>query len=241
MKEKVIYHMATMPFARRTEALKEVLPRILPQCDEIHIYLNNFKEIPEFLKHPKVKTYLSDDHMGDIGDVGKFYLCEKWGKGYHFTVDDKILYPKDYTEKMIATIEKYKRKVVVSAHGRIFHDRKSTSYYWDCKLFRGCTMGFPDDEFVHELGTGAMAFHRDTLPKFDLSIFDHINMTDIYFSIFLQKLKIPILNPERKNAWIWVSNKHDDNFSIHNTWNKKDGLMTDVINAFIWSINKVEI
>ena len=45
MSEKIIYHMATMPFARRPEALKEVVPRILPQCDELHIYLNNYETI----------------------------------------------------------------------------------------------------------------------------------------------------------------------------------------------------
>lgn len=231
--------MATMPFARRPEALKEVVPRILPQCDELHIYLNNYDKIPDFLSISKIKTFLSEEHLGDLGDVGKFYLCDKWEKCYHFTVDDKILYPPDYTDKMIQFIEKYKRKAIVSAHGRIFNERKSTSYYWDCKAFRGCTMGFSEDEFVHELGTGAMAYHSDTLPKFDLSIFQRINMTDIYFSIFLQKNKIPILNPARKNAWIWVSNKHDDNYSIHNIWNKRDGIMTDEINKHKWVINKV--
>ncbi len=55
------------------------------------------------------------------------------------------------------------------------------------KLFVDGTMGFSEDEFVHELGTGAMAYHWNTLPKFDLSIFQRINMTDIYFSDFSSK------------------------------------------------------
>jgi hypothetical protein len=35
------------------------------------------------------------------------------------------------------------------------------------------------------------------------------------------------------------SNKHDDNYSIHNIWNKRDGIMTDEINKHKWVINKV--
>ena len=233
--------MATMPYSGRPLALQEVVPRILPQCDELHIYLNDYLSVPEFLKNPKIKIYLSKKHLGDMGDIGKFYGCDSWKKGYHFTVDDKILYPANYTSEMISVIEKYHRKAVVSAHGRIFHNRPSKSYYWDCLVFRGCTMGFPLDAFVHVLGTGAMAFHSSTLPKFDLSLFERINMTDIYFSIFLQQNKIPILNPKRPNAWIWVSNKHDDNYSIHNTWNKKDAIMTELINTVEWNINTVSL
>ena len=235
-KDRVIYHMATMPHGGRIKALEEVVPRILPQCDELHIYLNEFKSLPVFLIHPKIKTYFSENHLGDLGDVGKFYLCEEWVKGFHFTVDDKILYPKDYTLKMIESIEKYKRKAVVSVHGRIFHERKSRSYYWDCKTFRGCTLGFKEDSFVHEIGTGAMAYHSDTLKKFDLLVFPRKNMTDIFFSMMLQEKEIPMLNPARPNAWLWVSNKHDDNYSIHNMCNKHDKVQTDAINSIKWQL-----
>jgi len=237
--DKIIFNMATMP--PRVNSLRESIVRILPQCDELHIYLNNFTEVPEFLKHKKITTYISSQHIGDMGDVGKFYNSDNWHNqpAYIFTVDDKILYPPDYAAKMIATIEKYNRKAVVSAHGRIFFDRKCTTYYFDCAVFRGCLMGFPSDEFVHELGTGAMAFHTDTIPVVDLNLFPLTNMTDIYFSMWLQKLKIPMLNPARPNRWIGISTKHDDNYSIHNICNKNDKVQTDLINSIKWTINKI--
>ncbi len=221
----------------RIEALKESVVRILPQCDELHIYLNHFSEVPAFLIHPKITTYLGFEHIGDMGDVGKFYNCENWKDAYIFTVDDKILYPIDYTKKMIATIQKYKRKAVVSAHGRIFNDRKCTSYYFDCKVFRGCLMGFAKDEWVHEIGTGAMAFHTSTIPQVDLEVFPKTNMTDIYFSMWLQELNIPMMNPARANRWIGISTKHDDNYSIHNICNKNDAVQTNLVNSVEWKIN----
>ena len=239
MSEKVTFNMATMP--ARIEALKETLPIILPQCDEIHIYLNHFEAVPDFLKHPKITTYLSSEHLGDMGDVGKFYNSDNWKEGYVFTVDDKILYPKDYVQKMIACIEKYKRKAVVSAHGRIFNDRKCTSYYFDYKEFLGCTMANSTDRFVPEIGTGAMAFHVDTIPEVSLEIFPLTNMTDIYFSMWMQKLKVPMVNPVRPKSWIKISQRHDDRYSIHNIWNKNDKVHTDLINSITWKIREVEI
>ncbi len=223
---------------QRIEALKEVVPRILPQCDEFNIYCNHYESVPEFLKHPKINVFLSKDHFGDLGDVGKFYKCDTWKEGYIFTVDDKLLYPSNYVQRSIEEIEKYKRQIIVGWHARIFWDRPSTSYYYDAKLFRGILMGFPNDIWCHEIGTGGLCFYVSTLPEISLDIFPRINMSDIYFSIWLQKHKIPMLNPRRKEFWIKFSQKHDDSYSIHAVWNKKEQLMTETINSIKWKIFK---
>ena len=97
--EKITFNMATMP--ERIRALEEVIPTIIHQCDELNIYLNLFETVPGFLKHPKIKIYRSQDCLGDLGDVGKFYKCDEWTEGYIFTVDDKLLYPKTYVKDMI--------------------------------------------------------------------------------------------------------------------------------------------
>lgn len=234
--EKVTFNMATMP--PRIKALEESIPKILMQCDELNVYCNNFDSIPKILKQPKIKVFLSQDHVGDMGDVGKFFVCDTWKEGYIFTADDKILYPPDYVKRSIEEIEKYKRKAVIGWHGRIFHDRPCKTYYYDTKLFRGILMGYKYDEWVHEIGTGGLCFHVDTIPEIDINIFERINMTDIFFSMWLQRLKIPMLNPKRIESWIKISNKHDDNYSIHNIWNKKDQIMTETVNKIKWQIFK---
>lgn len=243
--DKIIFNMATFP--ARIKALEESVPKILAQCDELHIYLNNYKDVPAFLaREKKIITYLSDEHIGDMGDCGKFYNCDNWHNepAYIFTCDDKILYPPDYVKKMIDKIEEYQRKAVVSFHGRLLHtDRPSKSYYFDAKLFRGCLGHAAEDMFVHEIGTGVMAFHNSTIPKIDAAKFNKLfpltNMTDIYFSIWLQKLKIPMLNPARKEAWLKISRRHDDNLSIHAMCNTRDKVQTDLINSVKWTINKI--
>ena len=244
-KDKVIFNMATFP--PRINSMQETVSHILPQCDKLNIYLNNFDYIPTFLIDKKINVIRSQDcaemignpeFNGDIGDVGKFWNwdCEE---GYFFTVDDKFAYPKNYTNLLIEYIERYERKAVISFHGRLFHeDRKSTSYYWDCKQFLGCLGNVPEDVWVHEVGTGVMAFHTDTLQP-DLSIFHHANMTDILFSMHCQRLGIPLMVAKHNEGFLKLIIKHDTRVGISVMNNQKDKIMTDLINNFIWKINKV--
>jgi len=237
--DRVIYNMATFP--PREKALKGCVERILPQCDELNIYLNQYthENIPEYLYHEKINIYLGDQNAGDIGDVGKFFCASDW-KGYVFTVDDKLIYPENYTKRMIEAIETYGRKAVVSAHGRIFPEGRLKTYYYDERVkFFGCLRAQWRDMFVHELGTGAMAFHTDTCRP-GLSIFKTTNMTDIWMSIWLQQNEIPILNPSRPNRWIGISKLHDDGYSIHNYCNKSDQLQTDTVNGVKWKLRTID-
>ncbi len=230
----VIAHMATMP--PRLPALEDTLPKIIPQVDHLFVYLNDFDHVPKELMHDKITCFLSGDHLGDIGDVGKFYLCSNWHKSqaYIFTMDDKILYPPDYVKESIKAIEKYNRQAVISFHGRNIKPN-CRSYYHDPAGYFGVYDSVAADQFVHEIGTGAMSFYSKLLPC-SLAPFEHINMTDIYFSMFLQRKKIPMVVAAHKRGWITMSRRHDDNYSIHNIFNKDDQFQTQVVNSFPWKI-----
>ena len=234
----VIFNMASMP--SRIPALEESIPRMLLQCDELHIYLNEYPYVPEVLNDPRIILYHSDDHLGDLGDVGKFFNAARWTdrEAYIFTVDDKILYPPDYAQKAVEAIEEYQRKAVVAFHGRNLK-KNCSSYYFDFAEFFLVYGTVLFDTFAHELGTGAMAFHSDTVPAFNLSIFPAINMTDIWFSMFLQKKQIPILIRRHQKGWIRMSRRHDDNYSIHAQCNQNDAYQTQVVNGFDWKIHRV--
>ena len=204
----------------------------------MNIYLNNWKKVPAFLYHKKINLFISDRELGDLGDVGKFFMVEKQ-KGYIFTVDDKILYPSDYVLQMVNTIELAGRKAAVSCHGRNFHNRASKSYYYDILDFFPCLLTQPLT-FVHEVGTGVLAFHSDLCTP-TLEWFPFSNMTDIYFSLEMQKRSIPMLIHPHKKRWLQISTKHDDNYSIHASLNNCDGFQTDQINSIKWKINKCPI
>jgi hypothetical protein len=237
-----IFNMATMP--SRIKSLQDTVASILPQADQLNIYLNDFDTVPDFLKHPKINARLSKDVYGDLGDVGKFLFLEDIpDNAWMFTVDDKFTYPKDYAAYMISKLETYKRKIVVSLHGRIFFtDRPSNSYYFDCEWFFGCLQHWPDDKWAHEIGTGVMAVHSKLLTDFgcDLEIFKRINMTDIYFSMWAQRYKIPQLVAGHKQGYLKIILKHDDRYSIHAMNNTRDKIHTDTINAVKWEIHKPE-
>jgi hypothetical protein len=229
--DRVIFNMATIP--QRVFALEDSIKTILPQCDELNIYMNGWDQVPEFLSHPKINVFRSQYELGDLGDVGKFFCCDSWD-GYIFTVDDKILYPPNYVKEMIASIEKYGRKAVVSCHGRLFHARPSKSYYFDIAQPFYCVYKQPE-VFVHEIGTGVLAFHTDTV-KVDLDWFPCINMTDIWFSMEMQKREIPMLIHPHPAGYVKVSPKHDESYSIHAYCNKNDSYQTEVINSFAWKV-----
>lgn len=229
-------NVATIP--SRVHAFRDCVHSILPQVDMLYVYLNGFDTVPAYLKgNPKIKFYRSQDHFGNIGDIGKFFNCHLWD-GYVFTIDDKFIYPSDYTQRHVQNIEKYDRKAVVSFHGRNLHTSRPTkSYYNDPKDFFSCLSTVPADIFVHELGTGVMAFHTDTYQP-SLDIFRHTNMTDIYLSIDLLEKKIPRLLASHKEGWIRVTPNFDRRISISMQWNTRDKVHTEIINQHTWEIHK---
>jgi hypothetical protein len=174
--ERIYANMATIP--SRIPIAERAVACILPQVDQLNVYLNGFEEVPWFLQHEKVNVVRSQDH-GDRGDAGKFYWADKVD-GYYFTVDDDILYPPDYVEKLKGALDKRGKKCAVGVHGEMYpdvikhwtQDRKKTyHFYYECEK----------DVPVHVLGTGCMAYHTSKL-KVDPDEFKIPNMADVWFT-----------------------------------------------------------
>jgi hypothetical protein len=229
--DKIICNMATMP--SRTASLAQAVESIIHQCDELHIYLNDFDDVPDFLQNnPKVKSYLSKYFLDDLGDVGKFFRCDSW-KGYVFTLDDDIIYPADYCRQMITAIERYQRKAVITCHGRKFRDMPVKSYYHnnaETFVFYGGTI---EDKVIHIPGTGVMAFHSDTL-QLSLNHFQTSNMADIWMALHLQKHNIPAIVIKHLTKWIRKSNLSDAEYSIYYYCHMDDQVQTDLVNSIKW-------
>jgi len=224
--------MASMPV--RIDSLAETVRSILPQCDILNIYLNDYRHIPEYLNHEKIKVFMSDQHNGDLGDVGKFFRCNTWKDDYIFTVDDKLIYPSNYSEVMIRAIETYGRKAVISLHGRMLKP-VTKSYYHDAQRYFRCLDHVMEDTFAHVLGTGVMAFHG-SLFKVKLQHFKSTNMSDIWMSIALQKAGIPILILKHRAGWIKISRRQDNRLSISAQCSSNDKPQTDAVNSVKWQV-----
>ena len=178
--------IASIP--HREESLRRVVASLLAQTERLNVYLNEYGHIPEFLQHPKIAVTRSQDH-GDRGDAGKFFWLGTDAR-YFLTCDDDIVYPPDYVEQTIASIERYGRRAVIGWHGSIladsfrdyYEDRKILSFYLDLER----------DTSVHILGTGTVGFHVSTI-RLALVDFKVPNMADVWFGLKGQEQSVPFI------------------------------------------------
>jgi len=193
---KIYYGMATYPL--RKKCLKEVIPTIVPQCTKLFVYLNKYEDVPKILIHPKIKVIMGKEH-GDCGDVGKFHFVDQV-EGYYFTVDDDILYPPNYTQRMVQTIDHYRHKAVIGVHGCVLNMKNMWNYYRSRNLtnYRNRLV---QDRPVHVIGTGTAAFHTSTI-MIKRNDFPCPNMADIWFAIEGQKQRIPFILIKRPMFWL---------------------------------------
>jgi glycosyltransferase involved in cell wall biosynthesis len=194
--ETVTASVATMP--ERVELLAQAIGSLLPQVDRMQVYLNNFDDVPAFLDHPKITVQRSQD-FGDLKDNGKFFGVDEIPEGYHFTVDDDIIYPPDYVQKSVLKIEQYERRVAVGMHGvnladpliRYTKDRRVAHFKRE----------LPRDEFVQLLGTGTLAYHTSTL-RVAFDDFRTTGVADLWFAIQARRQGVGLLAQARPAGWL---------------------------------------
>lgn len=63
-------HCGVASYPPRAGALEQAVKSIIDQVDFLHVYLNDYKTIPGFLKHEKIRVHLSGEHSGNLGDSG---------------------------------------------------------------------------------------------------------------------------------------------------------------------------
>jgi FkbM family methyltransferase len=232
--DKITANMATIP--ERVDVLPNVVKSIIDQVDELNVYLNGFTDLPKCLLHYKIKVFWSQRENGDLGDAGKFYRVGKT-KGYFITIDDDLIYPRDYIQKTIAAIEAYDRKAIISFHGRVLKGVKILNYYSRSSLetYR-CLNYVNGDHPVHIGGTGVMGFHYSAI-KLDISDFEIPNMADVWLAKKAQMQEIPIMVIGHESEWI----KHapiDLNKTIAHTMKNNSETVTNIVNSINWKIMK---
>ncbi len=191
----------------REEGLKRVVADILPQVDRLNVFLQWYKSVPEFLNNPKITVVRGEDQPGALalGSSAKFFWADKI-KGYHFTIDDDLVYPENYVKYCIEKIEQYHRTAVVGFHGVLLKD-DIQNYVPNKKKFRfrkalyNFRCALENDRPVHLLGTGVLAYHTDTI-KISINDFLTRNMDDIYFGIAAQVQHVPLVCIQRSEGYV---------------------------------------
>lgn len=193
---KTTANIATQP--GRVEQLARMIWSIKDQFDQINVYLNDFGKLgtPGCLRREKINVV----HGSDIADNGKFYFLKYAKTGeFYFTLDDDIIYPKNYVAKTLENLEKHKGKIVT------YHGRKlkgiGLDYYNNHEVFTFNGM-VTRDQKVDVAGTGVTAFEiTDTYHPTHLYRSPHLKMSDLTFSLDAAQCAKDIIVCEHGYGW----------------------------------------
>jgi hypothetical protein len=154
-KDTVFVGLASIP--SRIESLEKVIKSLLVQADEIGVYLNNYEDVPAFLKHPRIRVARSQKH-GDVRDNGKFFFVEKTKATFYATVDDDIAYPDNYIAELVRYQKLLGGTQAVGVHGSVY-PRPVKKLLSNRYLFH---FSHPTEALtpVDMLGTGTLLFNR---------------------------------------------------------------------------------
>ena len=185
--ERVVVFLATYP-ARRNN-LPLVVAALLPQCDVLQVYLNEYEEIPACLNDDRITAVLGKDAAGDLKDNGKFFGTRQYPDSYHIFVDDDILYPPDYVENIVDGIKNFGYRAIVGYHGTIYNspvesylrDRSVIPFYSGSR-----------STIVDQLGTGTAGYHTSTC-LMELSDFESQGVADLWFAKRAAECGIPLV------------------------------------------------
>lgn len=144
----------------------------------------------------QIDMWINGREGRDYGDAGKFHALNRVADnrvGYYLTVDDDIVYPPDYVERIVQKIELYGRRAAISWHGmRIPHKGKINRYFRDRVVVGLCRKSLNRDAFAHVVGTGVLGFHSSTL-EVSLDAFENGYMADVWFATICNAQQIPRL------------------------------------------------
>ena len=175
-----------------------MIASILPQVDELNVYLNDYDHVPEALHQPKVNVVLGREAAGDIGDVGKFYFVSQYKPhDVALTCDDDLRYPADYADTMRRRIHSYGS--VVAAHGDVLEMPIGT-YRTSRRTLSG-TGRIDHACRVHVVGTGTTAFQTYNIAP-ELADFPIKNMADIWFAKLLQEKQVRATVIPHPRGWL---------------------------------------
>jgi len=190
----VTAQLATIP--EREELVKRTIDSLYPQVDKLNVMLNGWDH----------KPMMEDDELKFIhlnnskGDAAKFHGLKKV-KGYIFSCDDDLLYPRDYVRVMINKLQEHDNQVILTNHGRIMNPKPVSNSYTDRQAAFRCLGNVYEEHYLDIGGSGVMAWHSDYFfPDVDKVLIK--NMADIWIAKFASEQGCKILLNPHKEGWI---------------------------------------
>lgn len=189
----------------------DALESLIGQADQVMLYLNEYRQVPEFaLRRERSNLHYVLDSGGRLRAAAKFHWAHE--DGYHLLCDDDIIYPADYVERLVDAVEGYGRKAVAGVHAANFdpviHDSHKRRETWNFALALAADMP------VHLLGIGTVAFHSDTVRDFDWAEARRYPVSsDNWFAVQARMRGVPLVAVQRAEGWMRSHPNMD--FGIH--------------------------
>ena len=203
-KDTVFVGLASIP--ARVESLEKVINSLLGQVDEIGVYLNNYQDVPAFLKHPRIRVARSQKY-GDVRDNGKFFFVEKTKATFYATVDDDIAYPENYIAELVRNQKLLGGTQAVGVHGSIY-PRPVKKLLSNRYLFH---FSQPTEALtpVDMLGTGTLLFNRRYW-SLRYSEFLTPGMADVWLAVAAAKRGFGLWSIPRSENWMYALEQEEE-------------------------------
>lgn len=221
MRKKIIYNIASY---KREELIGTVINSIFDQADIINVALNDYDQIPIELYDNKIRIFKTDNSKGDAFKFLELINSD----GYFFTIDDDLIYPKDYTAYMIEKIKEYKNKII-TLHGRNFKSFPIATYYHAPIDYYPCLKHVEKDVKVQVGGTGVMCFDTE-LMKIPISYFEKPNMADVWIAKYAKLSGIDIMCVKHEKDFLQYL-PPTPNTTIYDLCHRDDTIQTQIINS----------
>ena len=210
----------------RKDSLLKTIDSIYNQADIINIALNLYNEVPKELIDNKINIFNTDN---SIGASFKFLRISD-SDGYFFTIDDDLIYPKNYSEYLIDRFNHYGRKHIVTLHGRKYNEFPISSYYKSPHVKYHCLGDVNEDTKVIIGGSGVMMFHTDLI-KMPISYIKESNMSDLCISRYANEHNVGIICLKHKSNYLTYQ-EQPKNTTIYEIYRSNDTLRTKYYNTF---------
>jgi hypothetical protein len=221
----VFVGLASIP--TREHSLEQVVASLLPQVAGLGVYLNNWENVPNFLKNPKIQVARSQDH-GDVRDNGKFFFIDKTNATFYATVDDDIAYPKDYIATLVRHQQKLGGTYAVGVHAAIYPTTIKKllrqRYLWHFAFEAPSLLP------VDMIGTGTLLFER-AYWQLEYSEIGTPGMADVWFAVAAKKRNYGLWVVPREAGWMASIEQEDPQANLFNEGRLDDSEQVKALTA----------
>ena len=232
---KITANMATIP--ARANIAKKAVRSIIRQVDVVRLYLNNFKEVPEFAKNnPKIEYIIGEK---DLNASGKHF----WGMNpneYYFTIDDDIEYPPNYVKDHLDFLAKFDDRAIISLHGNILPETPFSPMFAHPRYIKYTCMSPLRFNYQTNLGGQGVSVRNTNIVKIDVNKFKFFNMDDIEVGIQAVEQNIPIIVRRHEGRGKYLKYNPPSVATLFQTHRNNDGDQVRRTNEVDWQFPAIE-